>query len=222
VTFINAHSGGTYGLLGLELKYVKHEGVEILLPTVYGEESASTKASQSTGGPLTDAYYEFWKELREWASSERPQWMTGAQPYRDNWTEFRSPIEGTKIWLVFKRNRRLAIEVATYTADPARNNEIYQGLVAKAAALEKAIPDTIEWDPRPEKDWQRLRVLGPEAAITVVEARTAYKEWFIDTTDRLWSVLSTVATQPQPPPPDGNGIGSTSRTLDSAGRSASV
>ena len=40
VLYINRHTVAEIRLLALELRYAEHEGVEILLPEVYGEESA--------------------------------------------------------------------------------------------------------------------------------------------------------------------------------------
>lgn len=47
VSFINSRSGGVFELLGLELDYVSDSGVEILVPRVFGEETAARKASSA-------------------------------------------------------------------------------------------------------------------------------------------------------------------------------
>lgn len=191
VTFINGHSGGTFELLGLELKYVSDGAVEILVPSVFGEESAARKASGSSRGPLPDAYHQFWSDLRQWVNDERPNWMTGAQPYRDNWTELKGPIPGTVIWFLFKRNRQLAVELATVGADPVKNRATYESLFERRSDVEAAIADPVEWDPRVDKDWQRLRIIGPSGSILETEQYEAYRRWFVSATDQLWSALSS-------------------------------
>jgi hypothetical protein len=48
VRYINQHTTGDVELLAIELRYIRHSDLEILLPEVYGEESAQSK--QATSG----------------------------------------------------------------------------------------------------------------------------------------------------------------------------
>jgi hypothetical protein len=78
VTYINGHSGGTFELLALELEYIKDGDVEILVPTVYGEESAAHKAA-STRAPAAAVsgraalYKAFWAKYLERLHQTHPE-----------------------------------------------------------------------------------------------------------------------------------------------------
>jgi hypothetical protein len=57
VRFLNSHTSPELEVLALELRYVSDSGVEIVLPAVYGEESASSKANALTGTRWNEDLY---------------------------------------------------------------------------------------------------------------------------------------------------------------------
>lgn len=91
VLYINRHTVAEVRLLALELRYADHEGVEILLPEVYGEESADEpRAPRQWDEPsflrkLEEKHgkveAQVAREVIEWARVQqlRFKWGTGAK-----------------------------------------------------------------------------------------------------------------------------------------------
>ena len=92
VVYINRHTVPELRLLALELRYAVDEGVEILLPEVYGEESAEREGSWSVKRQWDEASFleeleakrgpaeaQVARELIEWARVQLPRftWGTG-------------------------------------------------------------------------------------------------------------------------------------------------
>lgn len=63
VRYINQHTTGDVELLAIELRYIRHSDVEILVPEVYGEETAATKPSTRRRGVWSEE--ELFALLRE-------------------------------------------------------------------------------------------------------------------------------------------------------------
>jgi hypothetical protein len=54
VSYLNSHTTPNVELLALEMRRAADEGVEVLLPAIYGEESARTKRTRTTRGGRLD------------------------------------------------------------------------------------------------------------------------------------------------------------------------
>jgi hypothetical protein len=48
VRYINQHTTSDVELLAIELRYIRHSDVEILVPEVYGEETAQSKQTTTS------------------------------------------------------------------------------------------------------------------------------------------------------------------------------
>lgn len=55
VRYINQHTTGDVELLAIELRYIRHSDVEILVPEVYGEESAAAKSQTRSRGVWSES-----------------------------------------------------------------------------------------------------------------------------------------------------------------------
>jgi hypothetical protein len=54
VSYLNSHTTTNVELLALEMQRAVDEGVEVLIPAIYGEESARTKTRSDSRGPRLD------------------------------------------------------------------------------------------------------------------------------------------------------------------------
>lgn len=160
VTYINGHSGGTFELLALELKYIKDGQVEILVPTVFGEESAAHKATAAktpaSASGKTMLYQAFWGKYLERLHETHPDWTTASTPSTANWMSLRSPIKGTFFSNSFSTGGKLRHEIYIDTGDPTTTDAIFNSLLARKDDLEKAYGRPLQWEPLPGKRASRI------------------------------------------------------------------
>ncbi len=98
VSYINRHTTSELRLLALELRHASDSGVEILLPEVYGEESAAEPARpkrrwdepsliqgirDAQPPELADRMIRLYEALRN--AGARPSWGSGAKPSVTMW-----------------------------------------------------------------------------------------------------------------------------------------
>ena len=194
VTYINGHSGGTFELLALELKYLKDGDVEILVPTVYGEESAAHKATRA---PAADAsgraalYKAFWGKYLERLHQTHPDWTTTSAPSTTNWMSMRSPIKGTFFSNSFATGGRLRHELYIDTGDTNSTDAVYNSLVARKDDLEKAYGRGLQWEPLPNRRASRIADYT-DGEVTQEDRHDEFITFLIDAGERMRLALDAV------------------------------
>jgi hypothetical protein len=193
VTYINGHSGGTFELLALELTYIKDGGVEILEPTVYGEESAARKArTPATAGSGRAALYQaFWGKYLERLQQIHPDWTRTSAPPTVSWMSMHSPLKGTELANSFSTGGRLRHELFVDTGDPATTEDLFNSLAARKDDLEKAYGRPLEWEPLPTTRASRIA----DYTTGDVTQENRYDElitFLIDAGERMRRALDTV------------------------------
>jgi hypothetical protein len=196
VTYINGHSGGTFELLALELEYIKDGDVEILVPTVYGEESAARKAAATrTSGAAVSGraalYRDFWAKYLERLHETHPDWTTASVPSTVNWMSMRSPIKGASFANSFSTGGRLRHELYIDTGDASTSDAIYNSLLARKDNLEKAYGRPLEWEPLPNKRASRIADYTA-AEVTEEDRHDEFIAFLIDAGERVRRALDAV------------------------------
>jgi Domain of unknown function (DUF4268) len=192
VTYINGHSGGTFELLALELQHMKDGDVEILVPTVYGEESAAHKAASTAAVSGRAALYKaFWAKYLERVHETHPDWTTASVPSSVNWMSMRSPIKGTELANSFSTGSRLRHELYIDTGDPQTTDAIYNSLVARKDDFQKAYGRTLQWEALPNKRASRIADYT-DADVTQEERHDEFIDFLLDAGERMRGALQAV------------------------------
>jgi Domain of unknown function (DUF4268) len=196
VTYINGHSGGTFELLALELEYIKDGDVEILVPTVYGEESAAHKAA-ATRAPSADVsgraalYRAFWAKYLERLHQTHPDWTTSSVPSSANWISMRSPIKGSGFVNNFSSGGKLRHELYIDTGDARTSDSIFTALLARKDDLHKAYGRPLQWEPLPTRRASRIADYT-DADVTQEGRHDEFITFLIDAGERLRRALDAV------------------------------
>lgn len=195
VTYINGHSGGTFELLALELEYIKDGDVEILVPTVYGEESAAGKAAARTSGAAVSGrsvlYQGFWARYLECVQATHPDWTRASVPSTLSWMSMRSPIKGASFANSFSTGGRLRHELYIDTGDASTTDAIYDGLLARKEELEKAYGRPLQWEQLPDKRASRIADYT-NADVTQEGRHDEFINFLIDAGERMRRALNAV------------------------------
>jgi uncharacterized protein DUF4268 len=209
VTYINGHSGGTFELLALELEYIKDGDVEILVPTVYGEESAARKAAGTRAAAAVSEraalYQAFWAKYLERLHQSHPDWTTTSVPSTANWMSLRSPIKGTFFANSFSTGGKLRHELYIDTGDAPTTDAIYNSLLARKDHLREAYGRPLQWEPLPNKRASRIADYT-DAEVTEEDRHDAFITFLVDAGERMRRALNAVlplsvpaSTQPTAP-----------------------
>jgi hypothetical protein len=196
VTYINGHSGGSFELLALELEYIKDADVEILVPTVYGEESAAHKAA-STRTPASAVsgrsalYKAFWAKYLERLHQTHPDWTTSSVAPTANWMSMRSPLKGTFFSNSFSTGGKLRHELYVDTGDAHTTDAIYAALKARQDELEKAYGRPLQWEPLPNRRASRIADYT-DAEVTQEDRHDEFITFLIDAGGRMRRALDAV------------------------------
>jgi hypothetical protein len=200
VTYINGHSGGTFELLALELEYLKDGDVEILVPTLFGEESAAHKAAatRASGTAVSAAsalYKAFWTKYLERLRETHPDWTTASVPSTVNWMSMRSPIKGTVLGNSFARGGKLRHDLYIDTGDARTTDAIFNSLLVRKDDLEKAYGRPLQWEPLPTKRASRIADCI-DAEVTQEDRHDEFIAFLIDTGERMRRAIDAVLPLP--------------------------
>ena len=196
VSYINGHSGGTFELLALELQYIKDGDVEILVPTVYGEESAARKAATSrpalaavSGKALL--YKAFWTKFVERVHQIHPDWTTSSVAPTTNWMAMHSPLKGTLFSNSFSTGAKLRHELYIDTGDAHTTDSIYDALQAHKEELENAYGRYLQWEPLPNRRASRIADYT-DAEVSQEGRHDEFIAFLIDAGERMRRALDVV------------------------------
>jgi hypothetical protein len=128
VEYLNRYTTSELQIVAQELGYIADEGVEILVPTVYGQEIAGQKASapsrqwsinqvlDTVRDKVSPPAFAALEELVRWTLAQGGSFAkgSGAHPSASAWLS----IEGTSVstWAVYAVNRTLSVNFATLAA----------------------------------------------------------------------------------------------------------
>ncbi len=195
VTYINGHSGGTFELLALELEYIKDGDVEILVPTVYGEESAAHKAASTGPAAVVSGraalYKAFWAKYLERLHQTHPDWTTSSVAPTANWMSMRSPLKGTFFSNSFSTGGKLRHELYIDTGDTGTTDAIYQALQARQDEIEKAYGRPLQWEPLPNRRATRIADYT-DAEVTQEDRHDEFITFLIDAGERMRRAMAAV------------------------------
>jgi hypothetical protein len=151
VEFVNSHTHNDLQVVALELGYVADEGVEVLVPREFGQETADRKSAPSAPhqwtpeaviadltGRLPETTVDFVSRLIEWTRNNGGSFSngTGKSPSVSGWMR----VEGhwVSTWALYGADATLAINFGTMAKKVSRDR-----LIAVASAL-AAIPGAPE------------------------------------------------------------------------------